>query len=326
MVLDQIKDMPFEVIREQYTQYLKAQDLSPLTVQTSRTDAFYLLRHDDSLDFWALLRSENFETDAFARLKAVLSAKSKGNVASNINGYMAHLRRLRRFLYSDGAVPEVPQNHTCQTIKHRKPKNARAGIPAPSVQAVIHYQETWEELDSYREQERALNRLFFEMAPENRDIADILLKVTTLNQFYSTNIFSVYPVAEHIKGLDMDARLKAGDESLVDDIRQIEFNGKKKNLYSFASKYCSHHNPEAYPIYDSYVDEVLRYFRDLDRLASFRTEELKNYRRFKDIQIAFRSYYGLEQLSLKEIDKYLWQFGKEYFPKSYYSKTQKEAK
>ena len=41
MVLDQIKDMPFEVIREQYTQYLKAQNLSPLTVQTSRTDAFY---------------------------------------------------------------------------------------------------------------------------------------------------------------------------------------------------------------------------------------------------------------------------------------------
>lgn len=104
---------------------------------------------------------------------------------------MAHLRRLRRFLYSDGAVPEVPQNHTYQTTKRRKPKNARAGILAPSVQAVIHYQETWEELDSYREQERALNRLFFEMAPENRDIADILLKVTTLNQFYSTNIFSV---------------------------------------------------------------------------------------------------------------------------------------
>ena len=97
-------------------------------------------------------------------------------------------------------------------------------------------------------------------------------------------------------------------------------------VHHVASKYCSHHNPEAYPIYDSYVDEVLRYFRDLDRFASFRTEELKDYRRFKGILIDFRSYYGLEQFSLKEIDKYLWQFGKEYFPKSYYSKTQKEAK
>ena len=68
---------------------------------------------------------------------------------------------------------------------------------------------------------------------------------------------------------------------------------------------------------------MLRYFRDLDRFASFRTEELKDYRRFKNILTAFRSYYSLEQFSLKEIDKYLWQFGKEYFPKSYYSKTQK---
>jgi len=326
MVLDQIKDMSFEEIRDQYTEHLKAQNLSPLTIQTSRSDAFYLLRHDDSLDFWALLQSENFEAEALDHLQAVLSAKSKGNTTSNINNYMAHLRRFRRFLYSDGEIPEIPRSRTYQRGKSRKVKTALAGIPTPSIQEVIHYQATWEALDSYREQERTLNRLFFDLAPGNQDITDILLKVTTLNQFYSTNIFSVYPVAEHIKDLNIDMRLKAGDESLVDDIRMIEFNGKKKNLYSFASKYCSHHNPEAYPIYDNYVDEVLRYFRDLDRFASFRTEELKNYRRFKDILIAFRTYYGLEQFSLKEIDKYLWQFGKEYFPKKYYGRKRKEAK
>ncbi|UTW70364.1 hypothetical protein KHA80_07545 [Anaerobacillus sp. HL2] len=39
---------------------------------------------------------------------------------------------------------------------------------------------------------------------------------------------------------------------------------KKKNFYSFATKYCSHHNPLDYPIYDSYVDEVLRHFRNRD--------------------------------------------------------------
>lgn len=326
MVLDQIKDMSFEEIRDQYTQYLKAQNLSPFTVQVSRTDAFYLLRHGDSLDFWALFQSENFETEALARLQAVLSTKSKGNVASNINGYMAHLRRFRRFLYSDGELTEIPRSRTHQRERRRKVKNVLAGIPAPSVQEVIHYQAAWEDMDSYREQDRALNCLFLDLAPENKDIADILLKVTTLNQFYSTNIFSIYPVAEHIKDLDIDMRLKAGDESLVDDIRMMEFNGKKKSLYSFASKYCSHHNPDAYPIYDSYVDEVLRYFRDTDGFASFRTEELKDYRRFKDILIAFRTYYGLEQFSLKEIDKYLWQFGKEYFPKKYYGRKREEAK
>ena len=326
MVLDRIKDMSFEEIRDQYTEYLKAQELSPLTIQTSRSDAFYLLRHDDSLDFWALLQSEDFETEAFAHLQSVLSANSKGNITSNINSYMAQLRRFRRFLYSDGEIPEVPKKHAGQKEKSRKAKTVYAGIPTPSAQAVMHYQISWEELDSYREQERALNRLFFDLAPENKDIADILLKVTTLNQFYSTNIFSIYPVAEHIKALDIDMRLKAGDESLVDDIRTVEFNGKKKSLYSFASKYCSHHNPDAYPIYDSYVDEVLRYFRNTDCFTSFRTEELKDYKRFKEILMAFQTYYGLEQFSLKEIDKYLWQFGKEYFPKKYHSRKREETK
>ena len=318
--------MSFEEIRDRYTEYLKAQDLSPLTVQTSRSDAFYLLRHDESLDFWAMLQSENFETEAISHLQAVLSAKSKGNIASSINSYMAQLRRFRRFLYSDGEIPEIPKKHADQKEKSRKAKTVYAGIPTPSAQAVMHYQISWEELDSYREQERALNRLFFDLAPENKDIADILLKVTTLNQFYSTNIFSIYPVAEHIKALDIDMRLKAGDESLVDDIRTVEFNGKKKSLYSFASKYCSHHNPDAYPIYDSYVDEVLRYFRNTDCFTSFRTEELKDYKRFKEILMAFQTYYGLEQFSLKEIDKYLWQFGKEYFPKKYHSRKREETK
>jgi hypothetical protein len=33
------------------------------------------------------------------------------------------------------------------------------------------------------------------------------------------------------------------------------------NFYSFATKYCSHHKPEMYPIYDSYVDKMLGYFK-----------------------------------------------------------------
>jgi len=51
MIFDQIHLLSFDEIRDAYTEYLKAQDLSPLTVQTSRSDAFYLLRYDESLDF-----------------------------------------------------------------------------------------------------------------------------------------------------------------------------------------------------------------------------------------------------------------------------------
>ena len=135
--------------------------------------------------------------------------------------------------------------------------------------------------------------------------------------FYSTNIFSVFPVAKHIQSLDIDARLKAGDVTLVSAIQKVRINGVEKNFYSFATKYCSHHNPLDYPIYDSYVEKMLCFFRNQDAFASFRTEDLKDYVIFKGALIDFRAFYGLEKYNLKEIDKYIWQLGKEFFPKSY---------
>ena len=166
-------------------------------------------------------------------------------------------------------------------------------------------------------QEEALSRLFFELCPNNDEISYVLLKVSALNDFYSTNIFKVYPVAKHILSLQIDERLYQGDVTLVDDIKTVNINGKCINFYSFATKYCSHHQPLYYPIYDRYVDEVLRHYRNQDGFAVFRNDDLKNYILFKLILEQFRSFYGLDQYSLKELDKYLWQLGKEYFGRQY---------
>lgn len=35
------------------------------------------------------------------------------------------------------------------------------------------------------------------------------------------------------------------------------------------------------------------------------------------ILIDFRAFYGLDKFSLKQIDQYVWQIGKDYFPKNY---------
>ena len=75
--------------------------------------------------------------------------------------------------------------------------------------------------------------------------------------------------------------------------------------------------PLEFPIYDSYVDRLLRYFRDTDRFSRFSSDDLKDYEKFKNILIQFTSYYRLEPYNLKEIDKYLWQLGKEKFPRTY---------
>lgn len=82
-------------------------------------------------------------------------------------------------------------------------------IPQPSQAEVQKWLKEWDNLVSYRHQENALNRLFHQTYPKNDDLSEILVKVATLNDFYSTNIMNVFAVAEHIKSiLHIDERLK----------------------------------------------------------------------------------------------------------------------
>ena len=190
-------------------------------------------------------------------------------------------------------------------------------IPNPSKDEVKKYLQKWDSLDNYVLQESSLDKLFLKTYPNNTDINDILIKASSLNDFYSTKIFSIFSVAKHILELNIDERLKAGDETLVNDIAKIIINNKNKNFYSFASKYCSHHYPTEYPIYDNYVEKVLLYFKKRDKFDDFTKEDLKNYKTFKKILITFKNFYKIDEYDLKEIDKYIWQLGKEYFPKKY---------
>lgn len=190
-------------------------------------------------------------------------------------------------------------------------------IPMPNTIEVDKYLKKWDELENYVLQENALDKLFIHKFPLNNDISDILIKCSSLNDFYSTNIFSVFNVAKRILSLDIDYRLENGDTSLVDDIAKMTINGKKFTFYSFASKYCSHHKPKLFPIYDSYIDKVLMYFKKKDKFSLFKKEDLKSYSRFKEIIIDFQKFYEIEKYTFKDIDRYLWQLGKEYFPKKY---------
>lgn len=193
----------------------------------------------------------------------------------------------------------------------------REDVPIPSVDQVEYYLKKWNELEDYSAQEEAIDKLFYGEFNSNDNLQNILIKCSVLNDFYSTNIFKIYPVAKHILALNIDKRLKSGDPTLVDDIARINLGDKEKNFYSFASKYCSHHNQLEFPIYDSYVHKVLKYFRNADRFFQFDEADLKVYPKFKNILIEFRKFYKLEKYNLKELDKFLWQFGKEHFPKNY---------
>ena len=312
MDLKTAKGLSFENLRTAYREYLLSQGLGINTVRTACSDTFYLWRKIGADEFWAAVISVEFETDARMALIEALKKNTTGNPVSLVNSYLSQLRKFREFL-------SVSDEKTEPVINTYPPhnKNRKVQVPDPSPNQVNLYLQTWDQLENYHLQENALDKLFFSLCPHNSDMSDILLKVATLNDFYSTNIFSVYPVAKHILSLDIDPRLKAGDVKLVADIQKVEINGVVKNFYSFATKYCSHHNPLDYPIYDSYVDKMLCFFRDRDRFAAFRTEDLKDYVKFKSALTAFRNFYSLGEYNLKEIDKYIWLLGKKYFPKNY---------
>ena len=190
-------------------------------------------------------------------------------------------------------------------------------IPIPSKMEVIEYLRKWDSLENYVLQENSLNKLFHKTYPLNKEMDDVLIKVCSLNDFYSTNIFSPFNVAKHIINLDIDNRLKEGDLTLVNDIAKVTIKDKQKLFYSFASKYCSHQYDDKYPIYDYYVEKVIIHFQKQEKFALFNRNGLKDYNSFYDIIMSFRSYFKLESFTIKQLDKYLWQLGKEYFPRNY---------
>lgn len=202
-----------------------------------------------------------------------------------------------------------------------KPKTLMKNNPQiirPSPVEIKYYLNEWDSLENYTLQESSLRKLFTKTYPLNNDLDDVLIKVCALNDFYSTNILSPFTVAKHIVSLQIDDCLKEDDLNIVEKIAGVTMKGGKiMHFYSFATKYCSHHKPTTYPIYDSYVDKMLMSCKRNHKFAKFKKEDLKSYVKFKDILLRFRIFYELEEFDLKQIDKYLWQAGRKYFPRSY---------
>lgn len=192
--------------------------------------------------------------------------------------------------------------------KQELPKSYR-----PSVKDAQWFLDYWLKLPNYVNQENALKKLFLELCPENNTIEEVLIKCSSLNEFYSTNIFDIHTVAQHILSLGIDERLKQGDLSLVDDISHVVKGNIKHTFYSFATKYCSHHQPERFAIYDNYVEKVLITLNKRDHFSDFKNQELRKCSVFMRVIKDFMQYYGLTQIGIKQIDQYLWQLGKWYF-------------
>lgn len=164
-----------------------------------------------------------------------------------------------------------------------------------------------------KEIEEALLSLFRQY-PANSSPADVLLKVTCLNTLYSTQIRlysarvpSILDVVYHIVNANIDSDLRVGSPEVIGRIATIKIAEKaNRYYYSFATKYCSWHKPESYPIFDSRVLQYLCYLRNQDFLSHFSQDSLWIYTEFKRVIEEFRSNNKLEDFTFKQLDKFLY--------------------
>jgi hypothetical protein len=179
-------------------------------------------------------------------------------------------------------------------------------LPRPTVELVEAECKAFD-LENWLAEE-ALGQLRAQF-PLNTDIRHVLLKVLVLNKLYGTMIrdIEVETVAKHIVGLGIDPLLAQGSlqaVTLITDCPNV------RQYLSFASKFCSWHNPTAYPIYDGNVRECLSSYQKQDSFAQFRNkEDLYYYQKLFDAVLAFRSHYGLNSLTFKQLDKFMYRVG-----------------
>lgn len=185
---------------------------------------------------------------------------------------------------------------------------------------VLEYDKQFKENEEYFLAEQILANLFNKF-PKNDNLEHVWLKTLSLNHLFNAGILGTFRVAKHIKNknLEIDKGLREGDPAIVDQVANIEIvqEGKPirlRRFYSFATKYCSFHNPENYPIYDSFASKTLLAYGRQDQFDNFTRQNLRDYPRFKEIVESFRRSYHLENISFRQIDHFLYLYGRELIP------------
>ena len=166
----------------------------------------------------------------------------------------------------------------------------------------------------FPDRDRVLERLF--RASSNADFDAVYWKCTVLNDFYSTRVPSdeLAKIAKQIvkNHALIDAWLSAGEDDVVKAICGFVV----RNNYSFATKYANWHNHLDFPIYDSFVCELLCRLRQCAMPDLFdKKEDLKDYACFRKVLQKVVSHFNLtfckdpngkDGINYKLLDKFLW--------------------
>ena len=74
----------------------------------------------------------------------------------------------------------------------------------------------------------------------------------------------------------------------MDQIACLTVRGKQRRHYSFATKYCSWHQPEQFPIFDNQVASLLLLYKRQWAFSEFNHDSLRNYDAYKAVIRSFQ--------------------------------------
>ena len=190
------------------------------------------------------------------------------------------------------------------TKQHRKTNSLRA-----EALLVVKQKWTYPGMQSYAPQEKIIKTLFHKLYPNNSNESEVLVKASVLNHFYGTSIYAISALAKRIATLNIDKDLQAGKIEIVEQIANLL---PRKN-YSFASKYCANHNPNAYPINDRLVRGYLAQVIAKGNLNGYEGKKTPldnrmkvDYPFYKEVYDAFMKQYNLTSLGYRKVDWYIW--------------------
>lgn len=164
----------------------------------------------------------------------------------------------------------------------------------------------------------SLTKLFNSLNDEANKY-EVSIKVAALNQIYSTAIQYITPVVTQIcKNIDNKHKSLSIDQysELVDKIAKVTWvspttakTHTRCNI-SFSSKYIHFLSECQLPIYDSYIWIVIIGYLNQKNKTKLSFSPPNSYQEFYLRFIEFKKEFGLTERTNYDIDKYLWQYGK----------------
>ena len=117
---------------------------------------------------------------------------------------------------------------------------------------------------------------------------------------------AIVAMADQIHTLRVDGVLTAADPALVDQIACLTIRGKQRRHYSFATKYCSWHQPEQFPMIDNQMASLLLLYKRQWASSEFNHDSLRNYDACKAVIRSFQVHFHLDAFAFRQVNKFLW--------------------